>query len=124
MKLLTMLLIVFVSLGAAMQDQFRDLYLASLKANREFVACLGEESISAPLKAFGDSLNVSAKKSVIFCHPPSWIGTVHTHINGNENFSTSDYAVMNWWERANGQRGKFCIVYSEEKSTCTDRRAR
>ena len=72
----------------------------------------------------GDSLGVSARTSLETCGPPSWQGTVHTHIALREGqrpyatFSGADRGVMlMWWQRWK-TTGMFCVIYSGDGAHC------
>jgi hypothetical protein len=116
--------------GAA--AQLHDLWAASANARQERVACLGgyrsggawRVTSVEPLAAAADSFGVSANTSIERCGPPSWLGTVHTHIahrgDGSPyaTFSGADRGVMALWWRRWRTSGVFCVLYSERDAHC------
>jgi hypothetical protein len=108
------------------------LWSASVAARAEQVACLAsvEEGDTLritrvePLAGGADSLAVSAETSLETCGPPTWQGTVHTHIALTSNqrpyaiFSGADRGIMlMWWRRWNSD-GTFCLLYSPDQAHC------
>jgi hypothetical protein len=109
------------------------LWEASLGAKRERVACL-DGSIEGdtvrisrvlPLDAgASDSLGVSAGASLDTCGPPTWRGTVHTHVALRDGrrpyslFSGADRGIMMLWWRRWREDGIFCLLYSAEEVIC------
>jgi hypothetical protein len=115
--------------GAAL----RELWRASTEAHEERVACLAASVRNdtvfvtriLPLKASGaDSMGIAAEASVERCGPPSWRGTMHTHVaeyaNGypSTRFSAQDRGVMQRWYARWHADGVFCVVYSDERAHC------
>jgi hypothetical protein len=108
------------------------LWVMSIRANEERVACLGGQvdgdvvyitriSVLEPGRA--DSANISAIASLQQCAPPEWLGTVHTHIVKLAGqpyiaFSGPDRVVMTMWRQRWKQLGVFCILYSESEANC------
>jgi hypothetical protein len=114
------------------REPLRQLWAASVAAGAERVACLASVvdgdtlriTRIMPLSAGADSMAVSAEASLETCGPPTWQGTVHTHIARDGNgqpfgmFSGSDRGVMlMWWRRWNTD-GTFCLVYAEDRAHC------
>jgi hypothetical protein len=108
------------------------LWSASVAARAERVACLAsvEEGDTLritrvePLAGGADSLAVSAEASLETCGPPTWQGTVHTHIALTPDqrpyaiFSGADRGIMlMWWRRWNSD-GTFCLLYSPDQAHC------
>jgi hypothetical protein len=109
------------------------LWDASLGARTEQVACLGGSIDGDTVRinrilvlsaGAGDSLAVTARNSLDSCGPPTWQGTVHTHIalrDGQRpysSFSGADRGVMlMWWQRWR-TTGIFCVVYSAQGVHC------
>jgi hypothetical protein len=115
--------------GAAL----RDLWLESVAAREERVACLASTirddtvwvSRVAPLEPQdADSMSISALASVDECGPPQWSGTVHTHITlytddrPSTRFSAQDRTAMRLWYDRWHTDGVFCLVYSAEDAHC------
>jgi hypothetical protein len=115
--------------GAAL----RDLWMVSLAAREERVACLSSTirndtvwvSRIAPLQPEeADSLGISATASVEQCGPPEWSGTVHTHVAlytddlPSTKFSAQDRVAMRLWYDRWHSDGVFCVVYSRENAHC------
>lgn len=117
----------------AARAALHQLWSASLDAKAERVACLGGSidgdtvriSRILPLGGRrGDSLGVSARSSLETCRPPTWQGTVHTHIalaegqRSYSSFSGADRGVMlMWWQRWKAT-GIFCVLYSTDEAHC------
>jgi hypothetical protein len=109
------------------------LWEASVSAKAERVACLagsidGDTVLISrvfPLEVgASDSLGVSAGASLDTCGPPSWRGTVHTHValrDGRQPyslFSGADRGIMMLWWRRWREDGIFCLLYSAEEVIC------
>jgi hypothetical protein len=78
-----------------------------------------------PLKAEdADSLGISALASVDQCGPPTWSGTVHTHIAlysdslPSTRFSAQDRNAMRLWYDRWHSDAVFCLVYSARDAHC------
>jgi hypothetical protein len=114
------------------QTRLRQLWVASSASKAERVACLAGEirqdtvlvTRILPLDSRADSLGVSAGQSLETCGPPSWQGTVHTHvalrdgIRPYSRFSGADRGVNRlWWRRWNAE-GMFCVLYSPTDAYC------
>jgi hypothetical protein len=110
----------------------RSLWSASIAARVERVGCLASvvegDTLRIirvePLTAGADSLAVSAAASLETCGPPTWQGTVHTHIimlSGQRPFalfSGADRGVMlMWWQRWK-QDGTFCLLFTSDQARC------
>ncbi len=71
-----------------------------------------------------DSLGISAAASLETCGPPSWKGTVHTHValrDGRQPyslFSGADRGIMMLWWRRWREDGIFCLLYSAQEVIC------
>jgi hypothetical protein len=71
-----------------------------------------------------DSLGISAGASLDACGPPSWKGTVHTHValrDGRQPyslFSGADRGIMMIWWRRWREDGIFCLLYSAQEVIC------
>ncbi len=111
----------------------RALWRASIAAREERVACLAASirndsvfvSAVVPLEPEGaDSLGISATASVEQCGPPTWSGTVHSHIAlytddlPSTRFSAQDRIAMRLWYDRWRSDGVFCLIYSEEEAHC------
>ncbi|HEX5435651.1 MAG TPA: hypothetical protein VFW98_00725 [Gemmatimonadaceae bacterium] len=121
--------------SARAQRALRDLWAASMAAKQERVACIGGTVVHGVtyitrvrrlVAAHADSMTISARESLQTCGPPTWLGTVHTHIatvNGQPYvlFSGSDMIVMEMWRRQWKTDGVFCILYSESEANCEAR---
>lgn len=110
------------------------LWERSVAAGREMVACLDGQAtgrdgvlvtrVLALESGRGDSLGVSAQASIDQCGPPSFRGTVHTHIahwDGEHPyaiFSGADRGVMLLWWREWNTDGVFCVLYSPTHAYC------
>ncbi len=115
------------------RPELHRLWEASLSAKAERVACLAGSidgdtvriSRVFPLDVgTSDSLGVSAGASLDICGPPSWRGTVHTHValrDGRQPyslFSGADRGIMMLWWRRWRDDGIFCLLYSAEEVIC------
>ena len=109
------------------------LWEESIGAKAERVACLAGiiESDTVrisevyPLQpGYSDSLGISAGTSLEVCGPPSWRGTVHTHVALRDGrrpyslFSGADRGIMMLWWRRWKVDGIFCLLYSAEEVIC------
>jgi hypothetical protein len=109
------------------------LWEASLSAKAERVACLAGSIDSDTVRisrvfplevGASDSLGVSAGASLDTCGPPSWRGTVHTHVALRDGvrpyslFSGADRGIMMLWWRRWREDGIFCLLYSAEDVIC------
>jgi hypothetical protein len=115
------------------RPELHRLWETSLSAKAERVACLDGRidgdtvRISRVLSldaGRSDSLGVSAGASLETCGPPSWRGTVHTHValrDGRQPyslFSGADRGIMMlWWQRWR-EDGIFCLLYSAQEVIC------
>lgn len=122
-----------IEVGSTADAGLRTLWQASTSAGAELVACIGGERrdgvarITQVLQlssAGGDSLAASASGSIEQCGPPTWFGTVHTHIARYDGqhpypaFSGADRGVMMlWWKRWQVD-GVFCVLYSPSQAHC------
>jgi hypothetical protein len=110
--------------GATLQAMWRE----SVATREERVACLASTIRSdtvfvtrvAPLEPEdADSMGISATKSVEQCGPPTWSGTVHTHIAmysdslPSTRFSAQDRTAMHLWYDRWHADGVFCLIYSD-----------
>jgi hypothetical protein len=113
------------------QLELRRLWSASRDSGMERVACLAgvmdDDSVRVTgvraLEGWADSLMISARESLDECHPPEWVGTVHTHIalrNGRpyDTFSGADRGVNTLWWRRWSMDGTFCVLFSEQDAYC------
>lgn len=115
------------------RPELHRLWDASVSAKAERVACLagsidGDTVLISrvfPLEvSHSDSLGVSAGASLDTCGPPSWRGTVHTHValrDGRQPyslFSGADRGIMMLWWRRWREDGIFCLLYSAEEVIC------
>ena len=115
------------------RPELHRLWDASHSAKAERVACLAGSIDSdtvrisrvLPLEVeASDSLGVSAGASLETCGPPSWRGTVHTHValrDGRQPyslFSGADRGIMMLWWRRWQEDGIFCLLYSAEEVIC------
>jgi hypothetical protein len=109
------------------------LWQESLSAREERVACLAStirndtvfvNRIVALKPENADSMGVSANASVEQCGPPTWSGTVHTHIAlysdtlPSTHFSAQDRTAMRLWYDRWHSDGVFCLVYSSRDAHC------
>jgi len=113
------------------QAELRRLWSDSRASGMERVACLAgvmdEDSVRVTgvhaLRGRADSLMISARESLEECHPPEWLGTVHTHIalRGGRPYSTfsgADRGVNTLWWRRWSVDGTFCVLFSEQDAYC------
>jgi hypothetical protein len=115
--------------GATLQAMWRE----SVATREERVACLASTIRSdtvfvtrvAPLEPEdADSMGISATKSVEQCGPPTWSGTVHTHIAmysdslPSTRFSAQDRTAMHLWYDRWHADGVFCLIYSARDAHC------
>jgi len=113
--------------------ELHQLWEASLEAKAERVACLAgaidDDTVRItqvlPLEVqASDSLGVSAGASLETCGPPSWRGTVHTHValrDGRQPyslFSGADRGIMMLWWRRWKVDGIFCLLYGPQEVIC------
>jgi hypothetical protein len=120
------------ALTPAAAEAMRALWRASVAARAEQVACLASVEDGdtlritrvEPVTAGADSLAVSAGASLELCGPPTWQGTVHTHIAQAPGqhpyalFSGADRGVMlMWWQRWK-RDGTFCLLFTPEQAHC------
>jgi hypothetical protein len=118
---------------ASAKPELHRLWDASIQAKAERVACLAGSIESdtvritrvLPLEVgASDSLSVSAGASLDTCGPPSWGGTVHTHVALRDGrkpyslFSGADRGIMMLWWRRWQEDGIFCLLYSGEDVIC------
>jgi hypothetical protein len=111
----------------------RELWSASVQAKEERVACLASTihqntvfvtraRALAPEDA--DSMGVSAAASVEQCGPPTWSGTIHTHVAlytdslPSTRFSAQDRTAMRLWYDRWHADGVFCVIYSRRDAHC------
>jgi hypothetical protein len=111
----------------------RSLWEESVAAKQERVACLGAtvrhdsvfvSRILALVPQEADSMSIGSAASIERCGPPTWAGTVHTHVAlytddlPSKRFSAQDRGVMRqWYERWHAD-GVFCLVYSPRDAHC------
>lgn len=113
------------------QVELRRLWSASRESGQERVACLAgvmdDDSVRVTgvhaLEGWADSLMTSAGRSLEECHPPEWVGTVHTHIalRGGQPYSTfsgADRGVNTLWWRRWSADGTFCVLFTEQDAYC------
>jgi hypothetical protein len=113
------------------QLELRRLWSASRASGMERVACLAgvmdDDSVRVTrvrgLEGWADSLMISARESLEECHPPEWLGTVHTHIalrggRPYDTFSGADRGVNTLWWRRWSVDGTFCVLFSEQDAYC------
>lgn len=109
------------------------LWAASIESRTERVGCLASTIENdtvritrvQPIENQGvDSLAVGARASLDICSPPTWQGTVHTHITlnaehqPNARFSGADRGVMLSWGQRWRSQGTFCLLYAETGVHC------
>lgn len=120
--------------SASASADLHALWDRSVAAGREMVGCLTGQVISADKVRItkvrllesnrGDSLGVAAQASIDQCGPPSFGGTVHTHIahwDGEHPyavFSGADRGVMFMWWKEWQVDGMFCVLYSPTHAYC------
>ncbi len=115
------------------KDSLARLWAESIAAHREHVGCLGGRLGTDTVfvdramlldDAPGDSLNAPAELSLATCGPPTWIGTVHSHVRSTDDpapaprFSGSDRVVMSVWSVRWRSKGAFCVLYSDRGAHC------
>jgi hypothetical protein len=115
--------------GVALQAMWRE----SVAAREERVACLAATirsdtvfvtRVSALEPEDADSTGISATESVEQCGPPTWSGTVHTHIAmysdslPSTHFSAQDRTAMRLWYDRWHADGVFCLIYSSRDAHC------
>ena len=115
--------------GVTLQAMWRE----SVATREERVACLASTIRSdtvfvtrvSPLEPEdADSMGISASKSVEQCGPPTWSGTVHTHIAmysdslPSTRFSAQDRTAMRLWYDRWHANGVFCLIYSARDAHC------
>ncbi len=118
--------------GSARSELHR-LWEESAESKAEKVACLAGSIESDTVRITGvfhlesgpsDSLGISAAASLETCGPPSWKGTVHTHValrDGRQPyslFSGADRGIMMLWWRRWREDGIFCLLYSAQEVIC------
>jgi hypothetical protein len=121
-----------VAVAADAATAMHALWNASVAAHTELVACLASTvegdtlriTRIQPLAAGADSLAVSAEASLERCGPPTWQGTLHTHIALRPDqqpyalFSGADRGIMlMWWQRWKSD-GTFCLLYAQDQAHC------
>ncbi|HSJ74971.1 MAG TPA: hypothetical protein VK899_02125 [Gemmatimonadales bacterium] len=104
-----------------------------MASREERVACLASTirsdtvfvtRVSALEPEEADSMGISATTSVEHCGPPTWSGTVHTHIAmysdslPSTRFSAQDRAAMRLWYDRWHSDGVFCLIYSSRDAHC------
>jgi hypothetical protein len=109
------------------------LWRISVAAQEERVACLASTirndtvfvSRILPLEAEGaDSMGIGSSESIERCGPPTWSGTVHTHVAlysdslPSSRFSAQDRGVMQRWYQRWHADGVFCLAYSARDAHC------
>lgn len=109
------------------------LWQESIGAKAERVACLAGDIDSDTVRitdvyplepGHSDSLGISAATSLETCGPPSWRGTIHTHValrNGRQPyslFSGADRGIMMLWWRRWKADGIFCLLYGAQEVIC------
>jgi hypothetical protein len=109
------------------------LWEESAQAKSEMVACLAGSiesdtvhitDVFALESGRSDSLGISAEASLETCGPPTWKGTVHTHValrDGRQPyslFSGADRGIMMLWWRRWREDGIFCLLYSAQEVIC------
>lgn len=118
---------------AGARPELRRLWQESIGAKAERVACLAGTIESDTVRitdvyrlevGHADSLGISAGASLETCGPPTWRGTVHTHVALRDGrrpyslFSGADRGIMMlWWRRWNVD-GIFCLLYSDQEVIC------
>jgi hypothetical protein len=115
------------------RSQLRTLWEESARSKMEMVACLagsiGSDTVHitdvlALESGRSDSLGISAAASLETCGPPTWKGTVHTHValrDGRQPyslFSGADRGIMMLWWRRWREDGIFCLLYSAQEVIC------
>ncbi len=115
------------------QSELHTLWEESARSKAERVACLAGSiesdtvhitDVFALDPGRSDSLGISAAASLETCGPPSWKGTVHTHValrDGRQPyslFSGADRGIMMLWWRRWREDGIFCLLYSAQEVIC------
>ena len=115
------------------RSELHKLWEESAASKLERVACLAGLIESDTVRITGvlalesgpsDSLGISAVASLETCGPPSWKGTVHTHValrDGRQPyslFSGADRGIMMLWWRRWREDGIFCLLYSAQEVIC------
>jgi hypothetical protein len=115
--------------GAALKA----LWQASVQAHEERAACLGAlvrndtvfvQRILPLQPEAADSMAISATASIDRCGPPSWAGTVHTHVAEYDGgrpfpkFSGQDRVAQRMWYDRWHADGVFCVIYSDQDAHC------
>jgi hypothetical protein len=115
------------------RPELHRLWDESVQSKAERVACLAGLIESDTVRITGvfalepgpsDSLGISAGASLETCGPPSWKGTVHTHValrDGRQPyslFSGADRGIMMLWWRRWREDGIFCLLYTAEEVIC------
>lgn len=115
------------------RSELQMLWQESAQMRAERVACLAGSIESdtvhitdvLPLESGrADSMAISASTSLETCGPPTWKGTVHTHValrDGRQPyslFSGADRGVMMLWLRRWREDGIFCLLYSDQGVIC------
>lgn len=115
------------------RSQLQKLWDESAEAKAERVGCLAGLIEQDTVRITGvlalesgrsDSLGISAAASLETCGPPSWRGTVHTHValrDGRQPyslFSGADRGIMMLWWRRWKEDGIFCLLYSAQEVIC------
>jgi hypothetical protein len=113
--------------------ELRQLWQESAQSKAERVACLAGiiesdtvriTDVLALESGPSDSLGISAGASLDICRPPSWRGTVHTHVALHDGrrpyslFSGADRGIMMLWWRRWMEDGIFCLLYSDREVIC------
>jgi len=114
-------------------DTLGAMWRESVASREERVACLastiGSDTVfvtrvSALEPEDADSMGISAARSVEQCGPPTWSGTVHTHIAmysdslPSTRFSAQDRTAMRLWYDRWHADGVFCLIYSARDAHC------
>lgn len=109
------------------------LWKSSAAAHEERVACLGAVVQDGTVLVTGvlplepdaaDSMGISASASIERCGPPTWAGTVHTHValytddRPSTRFSGQDRVAMRMWYDRWHADGVFCLLYSDRDAHC------
>ena len=119
--------------GGTARSELHRLWEESAGSKAEKVACLAGSIESDTVRitrvlaldsGHADSLGISAAASLETCGPPSWKGTVHTHValrDGRQPyslFSGADRGIMMLWWRRWREDGIFCLLYSAQEVIC------
>jgi hypothetical protein len=115
------------------RSELHTLWEESARTKAEMVACLAGSiesdtvhitDVLALESGRSDSLGISATASLETCGPPTWKGTVHTHValrDGRQPyslFSGADRGIMMLWWRRWREDGIFCLLYSAQEVIC------